>query len=149
MSSAVQACVADAQESYLQLTRMASGRGIRPMNMKKVSTALLAIGFVIFLPLIAPAAFVCHGVYLRRLRGAADQFKCEGCGQILGRRSIQLADEEWTRRMQEFMNRSPGVKTRVVRNLHAICSRCGRQYQFVEKIRTFVTTPPAKARRLR
>ena len=111
------------------------------VNMNKISTTLLAIGFVIFLPLIVPAALVWHGVYLRRLRVAADQFKCVGCGHPLERKSIHLADEEWARRMQEFMNRYSGVKPRVVRNLHAICSRCGRQYQFVEKIRAFVETP--------
>jgi hypothetical protein len=109
--------------------------------MNKISTTLLAIGFVIFLPLIVPAALVWHGVYLRRLRVAADQFKCAGCGRPLGRKSIHLADEEWARRMQEFMNRYSGVKLRLVRNLHAICSSCGRQYQFVEKIRAFVETP--------
>src|SRR5262249_55431139 len=78
----------------------------------KISITLLAIGFIIFLPLIVPTALVWHGVYLRRLRAAADQFKCTGCGQILGRKSIQLADEKWARRRQEFMNRYPGIKCR-------------------------------------
>ena len=106
--------------------------------MNKVWVALLAIVFVLFLPLIVLAASVSHGVYLRRLRATANRFRCASCGQILGRSSIQLADEAWARRMREFAILHPGVRFRVVRNLHAICPECGKQYQFVEKIRTFV-----------
>jgi hypothetical protein len=69
--------------------------------MKKVTTTLLAVGFVIFLPLLLPVACILHGVYLRRLHMAADLFKRVACGQILGRKSIQLADAEWAERMQE------------------------------------------------
>ncbi|HKX30599.1 MAG TPA: hypothetical protein VJ302_23120 [Blastocatellia bacterium] len=106
--------------------------------MNKLWVTLLAIVVVLFLPLILVAVSVWHGVYLRRLRAAANQFRCASCGQILGSRSIQLADEEWGRRMQEFMKLHPGVRLRMVRNLHAICPTCGKQYQFVEQIRTFV-----------
>src|SRR5262249_27723729 len=96
-----------------------------PINMNKVLNklwgTLLAIGFAICLPLFLPFVDVLHGVYLRRLHAAADQFRCVACGQILGRKSIQLADAEWTERMRELMNRFPGVRPRVVRNLDAIC----------------------------
>ena len=105
--------------------------------LNKLWAPLLAIGFVIFLPLLLPVVCVLHGVYLRRLRAAADRFRCVDCGQILGRRSIQLADAEWTERMREMTNRFPGIRPRIVRNIHAICSMCGTSYRFDEKTRSF------------
>jgi hypothetical protein len=108
--------------------------------LNKLWVALLAIGFVIFLPLLLPFAGVLHGVYLRGLRAAADKFRCVDCDQILGRKSIQLADAEWSERMRELMNRFPGVRPRVVRNIHAICSICGTRYRFDEKARSFAKT---------
>src|SRR5262245_31241846 len=105
--------------------------------MEKLRMTLLLIGFVILSPLMVPTALILHGVYLRRLRAAADQFKCFECGQILGRKSIELADGEWARRMREYTDQHPGIRIRVVRNLHAICPNCGRQYQFDEKTRSF------------
>ena len=98
---------------------------------------LFVIGFVIFSPLILLSAVISQVVYLRRIRAAAEQFKCVACGQFLGRRSIELADEEWARHMRDLMDRHPGVRFRIVRNLHAICSNCGKQYQFDGKTRTF------------
>jgi hypothetical protein len=105
--------------------------------LNKLWMTLLAICFIIFLPLLLPFVGVLHGVYLRRLHTAADRFKCIACGQILGRSSIQLADAEWAERMQDLMNRFPGVRPRAVRNIHAICSMCGTRYRFDEKTRSF------------
>jgi hypothetical protein len=112
--------------------------------LNKLWVTLLAIGFVIFLPLLLPILLpivgVLHGVYLLRLRAAAGRFRCVDCGQILDRKSIQLADAEWAERMHDLMNRFPGVRPRVVRNIHAICSMCGTRYRFDEKARSFAKT---------
>jgi len=107
------------------------------MKINKLRMTFLLICFVVLAPLLVPTAFILHGIYLRRLRASADLFKCIGCGQILGRKSIELADDEWARRMRELMDRQPGRRLRIVRNLHAICRNCGKQYQFDEKTRTF------------
>jgi predicted RNA-binding Zn-ribbon protein involved in translation (DUF1610 family) len=112
-------------------------------NLSKLGIPLFAIGMVIFLPILLPIGLISHGIYLLRLRAAANRFKCVGCGQILGRKSIELADDEWARHMRELMDRNPGVRLRVVRNLHAICPNCGKQYQFDEKTRTFIEHLPS------
>src|SRR5262245_12583451 len=105
--------------------------------MSRVGMMLCVICFVIFSPLILLTAIISQCVYLRRVRAAAEQFKCVACGQFLGRKSIELADEEWARHMRELMDRHPGVRFRIVRNLHAICPSCGKQYQFDAKTRTY------------
>lgn len=93
--------------------------------------------FILLLPLILPTAFALHVVYLHRLRSAASRFACTGCGQILGKESLGLADAEWARRMQEMRIKYPGVKFRVVRHLHAICPKCEKRYRFLEQTRSF------------
>jgi hypothetical protein len=107
------------------------------MVVKKSWLALALMGVILLLPLILPVAFVLHAIYLHRLRSAASRFACIACGQVLGKESLRLADAEWAKRMQEMRIKYPGVMLRVVRDVHAICSKCGKQYRFLEQTRRF------------
>jgi hypothetical protein len=102
---------------------------------------LAGVGFVLFLPLILPTAIALHAIYRHRLRSAASRFVCIACGQVLGKESLRLSDIDWAQQMEEMRIRHPGVKFRVVRNVHAICSKCGKQYRFREQSRDFEEAP--------
>jgi hypothetical protein len=39
--------------------------------------------------------------------------------------------------MEEMRIKYPGVRFRVVQDIHAICSTCGKQYRFREQTRDF------------
>jgi DNA-directed RNA polymerase subunit RPC12/RpoP len=106
-------------------------------QMKRLRLALAVVGFILLLPLLLPTALVLHAIYLHQLRSAAARFVCTDCGQILGRESLRLADVEWAKRMKKMRIEHPGVRFRVVRAFHAICSRCGKSYRLLEQTRGF------------
>ena len=104
---------------------------------RKVWTVFAVAGVVVLLPLIVPIAIALHAVRSQRLRSAANRFACAGCGAILGKESLRLADVKWAKRVEEMRIKYPRVKFRVVRDVDAICSKCGKQYGYVEKTRGF------------
>jgi len=105
---------------------------------------LLPVGFVVVsallltAPLWIPVAMLWGARYRRRLRKAAESFRCSTCGSVLGAAAVRRADEEWEAYVRELMRKNPGVKFRMVRNVHAICSTCGTPYKYVENESTFV-----------
>jgi hypothetical protein len=101
--------------------------GASMTSLNRLWLALALIASVLLLPLILPAAFVLHAIYLQRLRSAAAWFVCT-CGQVLGRGSLRLGDIEWARRMEEMRIKYPEIAFRLVRDVHAICSKCGKEY---------------------
>jgi hypothetical protein len=110
----------------------------RHRNIPKWAGTLLVIGFVLCLPLWIPAVIVWNAVRKHRLRKAARAFTCVNCSMTLGVDALARADQEWGNQMREMMRQHPGVKFRILRTLHAICSGCRTRYTFHEKERTFV-----------
>ena len=98
-------------------------------RMKRTWLTLAVAGLILLLPLILPVAFALHAIYLHRLRSAASRLVYTSCGQVLGRESLQLADTEWAKRMQEMRIKYPGIKFRVVRLVPAICSEMWKAIQ--------------------
>jgi hypothetical protein len=107
----------------------------------KLTLAIVVIALIVFSPLWILFALAENCAYRYRQRSVAKTFRCTGCGVVLGIASLQLADAEWARCMVEWCRQHPGVRARIVRLLHAICSNCGRRYTFLEKDRTFVEEP--------
>ena len=103
----------------------------------KLEGALVITGLILLLPLIMPVAIVSDFVYRRRMLKAAIAFRCENCGTILGKKSLSLANEAWSKKMAETRARYPGVRLRIVRDLHAICPACATQYRYFERDRVF------------
>jgi transcription elongation factor Elf1 len=114
----------------------------RRRKMPKWAGVLLVIAFVICIPLWIPALIVWNGVRKHRLRKAANAFTCVNCGATLGVDALARADREWGNQMRELMRQHPGVRFRILRTLHAICSGCGTRYTFHENERTFVVEDP-------
>ena len=109
---------------------------------RTIPLTLLAISFIVFLPVIIPVGLSAVAISNHRKRRAAASFRCTTCGQVLGPESIRIADEEFRKRMEELRKSHPFTKFRIVRTCHAICVTCGARYTFQEKERTFVSEPP-------
>jgi hypothetical protein len=109
--------------------------------MHRLAAALRTIGFLLLVPVLLPIGLVLHGTHRHRVRSAAGRFRCPGCGRVLGREAVRLADVAWDRRMREKREQHPDVRFRVLRDVHAICPACGRRYRFIENGRTFVDAP--------
>lgn len=106
---------------------------------------LLAGSFftLLFLPIIIPVVGVMNWRDQRRMRALAKIFECKRCGQILGDRSISLADEKWAEILKTVHRADPvAIRYRIVRTLHAICTQCDMRYQYMEKTKTFVSLAP-------
>lgn len=76
------------------------------------SLSLLLIGLMLLSPLWLPVVLIAHWGERRRLVKAARAFHCTKCGAQLSKASIQLADKEWIRRMQQRRKEFPGVRCR-------------------------------------
>jgi hypothetical protein len=109
----------------------------------KLLLPLIVVLFILFSPALLLFSLVRHSIYLRRLHAASSKFVC-GCGSVLGKESVRLADEVWHSHVQDLHRKHPGVKFRLCRTVHAICVNCGKTYRFLEKDRTFaeVVSPP-------
>ena len=102
-----------------------------------IATIGLLILLIVLLPMIIPVVALLDFIYRKRLKAAACTFACLSCGGILGLESIRLADETWAKRLRELQEKSPGIRFRLVRHLHAICPACGACYAFLKGERTF------------
>src|SRR5579871_1587260 len=107
--------------------------------MDAMKALLLTPCYIAFLPIVV-ALWLAHRNDLISLRKTANEFRCVSCGMILGMKSLELAETECMRHMEELRRQNPGVKFRMIRNLHAICANCGTMFSFVKKDRTFVVT---------
>jgi len=109
--------------------------------MHGIRITLLAVAFILLLPITLPISIVLSAVDKHRIRSAARRSSCSGCGQVLGAKALQLADAEWAQRMQKMRDQHPHARFRIVRDIHAICPTCGRRFRFVEKDRSFFEVP--------
>lgn len=93
-----------------------------------MSIALLAlIALAAFAVLVTVLRFVI-GREQKAMLALARSSACAGCGKPLGDEGVALADALWERHVQKVFE-SGAVKTRIVRNLDAVCTHCGKRYQ--------------------
>jgi hypothetical protein len=97
-----------------------------------------AVVFILFSPILIPIAFLSYARDQKRVYLAVEEFRCIGCSAILGRVSIQRADDEWGKYMDELHRQNPGYRFRIERTVHAICTECEKQYRFCEKTNSFI-----------
>src|SRR5690242_16298179 len=91
----------------------------------------LLVGLILLLPLVVPIMLVVLTIEKRRLRTVARSFACVNCHSLLGLESLRLADKEWREHLEEMRRRLGwDVRLRILRTLHAICSKCGTRYTF-------------------
>lgn len=103
-----------------------------------MAISTLVVAFFLLLPLWIPLVALIHARDQKRMYTAAEGFRCIGCGAILGRVSIERADDEWGRYIDELHRQNPGYRFRVVRKVHAICTECGKSYRFCKKTDGFI-----------
>jgi len=75
-----------------------------PVGVVVVSALLLTV------PLWIPLVFVWDAQYRRRLRPAAEAFRCSTCGSTLGTAAVRRADEQWEAYVRELGRKNPGKK---------------------------------------
>jgi hypothetical protein len=63
---------------------------------------------------------------------------CSECGAPLGAEAIRLAKERWAAMVADRHAKNPGVRFRLVCDIDAICTRCGREYQYREADRSLI-----------
>jgi hypothetical protein len=98
---------------------------------------------LISLPITLPLALFLAAREKKRMQALADVFAC-GCGKILGREALSLADACWERHARASLSEAPdeiGSIPHLRRRLDAICTHCGRQYEYIDKARIFAPTP--------
>lgn len=94
---------------------------------------VVAMILIVGLPVILPLVAVLHARDLRRRRIAAGAFACIQCGEILGTAALDRADADWAEHLARLYGEHPGIRFRVVREVDAICTRCGTRYRYDEK----------------
>lgn len=104
-----------------------------------VTVTALMLLLLILVPLWLPIVAILHWLDQRRLHASAERSACSACNQILGRQAIELADQYWDKHMAE-MHKDVTMRfrrSRIVRKIHAICTHCGAQYEYVDRLRQF------------
>jgi len=117
----------------------------RAGSLRNIPNALLipvlAIGFLVTLPVLLTVSLALLWLDRRRLRLSAALSPCRFCGCVLGQKSIELANAKWADLMEEKKHESlrliRRVKLRMVRNMDAICPACGAIYIFDRESRIF------------
>jgi hypothetical protein len=99
------------------------------LRMKPVQV-LLAIPFLLLLPVFMLIGIVHDSGERRKRRRLASMLACPTCGARLSRRSAAIADSQWS----EIMSKRPhSVRMRTIRCLDAICEACGAEIVFEEE----------------
>lgn len=60
-------------------------------------------------------------------------FDCPNCGRRLGAEALQLADDHYSRRMDEVHRNNPGCLISLIRDADAVCPHCGVRYFYTAK----------------
>ena len=114
------------------------------MNRKgsgRLTTIAIVAGCVLLSPLILAYSLIEDAVANHRRKRDANNFNCIRCGRVLGQAAIAQADKYWLDHVQELHKRFPHTKFRHVRNVWAICTECGAQYNYRNKDKTYVLLP--------
>ncbi len=100
--------------------------------------ALLAIIFMVALPVIIPLITLLAALDERHRKSAAASTRCIRCGLILGIAAVEKADEMYAAYVAVIKSKSWPSRVRLVeRRLHAVCTGCGAQFGYNGKHRSF------------
>ena len=107
---------------------------------------LLVVVIILLSPVLIPVALLLQALSEQTKRGVARKFVCLKCGAVLGTESLRLADVAWNEYVSRLLREKPGMRLRLCRTLHAICSQCEQEYHYLEKDKTFVFQEREKQR---
>jgi hypothetical protein len=114
------------------------GRKFKRAVLLPAAFLAFVVAFILLSPVWVPIALLLHARDQKRMYLAAEGFRCIECGAVLGKASIERADDEWKRYMDELHRQNPGDRFRVVRTVHAICIECEKQYRFCKTTNRFI-----------
>jgi|SRR6266545_6318171 len=107
----------------------------------KLLGSLITIAFVLLLPIILPVALIQDQIRTRKIKRIICAFVCASCGTRLGTEAIRLGNERWAAIVSDLHARFPDRKLRVLRDVHAVCPNCGREYMYRDADRSLVFRP--------
>ena len=102
---------------------------------------LITVLFVLLLPIILPIALIQDRLRTRRIASVIRDFVCELCGTTLGMEAVRLGDERWRAVIADLHARFPDTRFRIVRDIHAVCPKCGREYMYRDVDCSLVVRP--------
>lgn len=104
----------------------------------RVPQSIAVLALVLTLPVLLPYALIAHQLYRRRLRRAAEAQSCPSCGGYLGIAALQASEDRWRAHVADLFRDHPGVRFRLVRLIHAVCTACGARLHFRKSFGAFV-----------
>ena len=96
---------------------------------------------VLLLPVLLPVVAVLVALDRRRRVRTAEAFGCTRCEQTIGREGLACGDAAWSEHFAALRRKYPHSKLRVVRDVYAVCPRCGARYGYDKDARTFRLLP--------
>lgn len=108
-----------------------------------LAVGLFAAGFLVLLPILLPVAVIQNQLRNRRILKLARDLDCASCGARLGAEAIQLGAQRWAAIVARHHEMYPFAKLRLVRDVDAVCPRCGCEYSYRDNaLRVRIDTPP-------
>lgn len=112
-----------------------------PALLANVLAVLALLLFLLAFPLALPLVALLNEIDRRRLRAAASRTRCLRCGQILGQASLDAADQACQAETADLRQRHPGLRLRLLRHCHALCTGCSMRYGWNERTSTLSAVP--------
>jgi hypothetical protein len=107
---------------------------------------LIAALFILLLPIILPIALIHDRLRVRRIAKIVCSFVCISCGTVLGTEGLRLGNERWKVILANHGASSPGARFRILRDIHAVCPKCGCDYMYRDVDHSLVLRPQHKCK---
>lgn len=134
-----------------ELARLKGPRNGSRKRMKRSTKRFLKslpaiIGCLLLLPFYAFYLMFTELIASHRMKRDAKVSRCRNCDAVLGKRSLELADEHWREHVRKLRDQYPGSRLRLVRVIQAICEQCGTMHHYARSTREFVVPTPRQSR---
>jgi YgiT-type zinc finger domain-containing protein len=110
-----------------------------------IAVGMFAAAFLVLLPIMLPVAVIQNQMRNRRILKLARDLDCASCGARLGAEAIQLGAQRWAAIVTRHHALYPGTRLRLVRDVDAVCPRCGREYSYQDADRSLILKPNISA----
>jgi hypothetical protein len=102
---------------------------------------VIMVLFVLLLPIILPIVLIQDRIRTRRIAKVVCSLVCIFCHTQLGMEAVQLGDERWSAIVTDLHARFPVARFRLLRDIHAVCPRCGCEYAYRDADCSLVLSP--------
>ena len=90
-----------------------------------IAIPLYVVALIVFLPIVLPYVLVIHALERTKLKRIVSSKRCPNCMAELTTESVSSADSRWKAYVEEIRLAHPGARFRIVRDLDALCGKCG------------------------